>query len=484
LEGPITRALLKLLAAKSKKPTPPPMLIELCEGRGQQPAIHYESFPFAYAASTSPEGNRYELTVTLPQALLIKLREVVQSLSESLDPASVDPLTFARLVEVLEQLGAEQLALVPGLTRTRELSELVAFEAIGMSRILGLAKDQFVTEFYVDSDSSPLYLDHSKIGRCDTSILLTERERRAIETHMDTFRGYSLDYTTPSLKNDIEVAGARLRVSLDLDPVSVNRFSLDVRRLNLSSLSLPQLVGSGVVSAEAAALLVAWLGLGGNVTIIGETGTGKTTLLNALDERLNPKLRRVYIEDAVETRDLLERGYHQMKIKVDPFDRSEHNLRTKGAEIVKVLHRSPDLVILSEIQSEEHSKAFFHSLSSGVRGLQTFHASSAEQAIRRWVNVHGIPKQSLLELGMLVQMCRPDRMKPLRIVSRVCQVVSEGGEPRLRDLFLRDKAEGLSRVAAWERLAPPPGRPIEELLESVGRERLVMEAGEVTVCSE
>jgi type IV secretory pathway ATPase VirB11/archaellum biosynthesis ATPase len=484
LEGPISRMLLRILAAKARRNAPAPLLVELCEDSDQEPALRYESYPFAYSATTAHRGNMYQLSVTLPQALLLRLRDVVQAVSENLNPATIDPLTFGRLIEVLEQLAAEQLALVPGLTRTRELSELVAFEAIGMSRILGLAKDQFITEFYVDSDSTPLYLDHSKVGRCDTSILLTERERRAIETHMDTFRGYSLDYTTPSLKNDIEVAGARLRVSLDLDPVSVNRFALDVRRLNLSSLSLPQLIGMRVVSAEAACLLVSWLGLGGNVTIIGETGTGKTTFLNALDEQLNPKLRRVYIEDAVETRDLLERGYHQMKIKVDPFERAEHNLRTKGAEIVKVLHRSPDLVILSEIQSEEHSRAFFHSLSSGVRGLQTFHASSAEQAIRRWVSVHRIPKQSLLDLGILIQMSRPDRIKPLRLVSRVCQIVSEGGEPRLRDLFLRDKAGELRRVAEWEKLAPPTGRSLDELLESVRRETSALDRGELAICSE
>ncbi|MDG6900884.1 MAG: type II/IV secretion system ATPase subunit [Nitrososphaerota archaeon] len=484
MEGPISTMLLRALASKTRKAAPAPMLVELCEASAGRPGLRYEAYPFSYAATASQHGNRYEFALALPHSLLLGLRAVVQAVSENLDSASVEPLTFGRLIEVLEQLAAEQLALVPGLTHTRELSELVAFEAIGLSRILGLAKDQFITEFYIDSDSSPVYLDHSKLGRCDTSIMLTERERKAIETHMDTFRGYSLDYTTPSLKNDIEVAGARLRVSLDLDPVSVNRFALDVRRLNLSSLSLPQLVGMRVISGEGACLLVAWLELGGNVTVIGETGTGKTTLLNALDERLNPKLRRVYIEDAVETRDLLERGYHQVKIKVDPFERSERNLRTKGAEIVKVLHRSPDIVILSEIQSEEHSAAFFHSLSSGVRGLQTFHASSAEQAVRRWVNVHGIPKQSLLDLGILVQMSRPDRTKPLRIVSRICQIVSEGGEPRLRDLFLRDKVAELRRVVAWERLAPPVGRSLEDLLECAKRESSVLAQSELAPCSE
>jgi pilus assembly protein CpaF len=195
---------------------------------------------------------------------------------------------------------------------------------------------------------------------------------------MDTFRGYTPDYATPSLKNDLEVAGARLRISLDLEPVSVNRFALDVRRLDAVEFNLRELVSMDVISSEAAAFLVVWLERGGNVTIIGETGTGKTTLLNALDEQVNPRLRRVYIEDAVETRSLLEKGYHQLKIKVDPIDRGR-TIHSKESEIVKVLHRSPDIVVLSEIQSEEHSRAFFHSLSAGIRGMQTFHSTSSRR---------------------------------------------------------------------------------------------------------
>ncbi len=479
MEGPISRALVRVLAARSRRPAPAPLLVELFGPPPEVPELRYETYPFEYSLTTSAAGREYAVSVTLPEDMLLQLREAVRGVADSLDPASIDPLTFDRLVQVLQQLGAEQVARLPGATRVKELSELLAYEAIGLSRILALAKDQFISEFYVDSDTSPVYLDHSRAGRCDTSLVLTERERMAIETHMDTFRGYSLDYTTPSLKNDLEVAGARLRISLDLEPISVNRFSLDVRRLNLSSLSLPQLVTMSALSAEAACFLVSWLELGGNVTIIGETGTGKTTLLNALDEQVNPKLRRVYIEDAVETKDLLDRGYHQMKIKVDPFERSEHYLRTKGTEIVKVLHRSPDIVILSELQSEEHSRAFFHALSAGVRGLQTFHASSPEQAIRRWVNVHGTPKQNLLDLGLIVQTSRPDRTKPLRLIVRVCEVISEGGEPRLRDLFLRDRARELRKVADWERVAPPVGRTSEELVEAMNRTSSAFGRGEM-----
>jgi type IV secretory pathway ATPase VirB11/archaellum biosynthesis ATPase len=232
------------------------------------------------------------------------------------------------------------------------------------------------------------------------------------------------------------------------------------------------------ISREAAAFLVVWLEAGGNVTIIGETGTGKTTLMNALDERIDPRLRRIYIEDAVETRDLLEKGYHQLKIKVDPVDRGGKATHSKESEVVKVLHRSPDLVLLSEIQSEEHSRAFFHSLSAGIRGMQTFHASSVEQAIRRWTTSHGISKVGLLDLGIMVQMARPDRLGPSRFVTRICVMVSEDGEPRLREIFARDREGRLVQVQDWNRI-PPPGN--EDARQFMSKARQMAAALETTM---
>ena len=403
----------------------------------------------------------------------------MSDVSTALDPGEVDPLTFPRLIEVLSQRSAERLAAYGVRTRIRELAELAAYEAIGLSRIMALSKDESITEFFVDSDVTPVYLDHSIAGRCESDMFLTERERSSIETHLDTFSGYTLDFKTPSLKNDLVIAGAILRISLDLEPVSVNRFSLDVRRLNVSSLSLARLIGLGVISEEAAAILLGWLETGGNVTIVGETGTGKTTLLNALDEQLERRLRRLYIEDAVETRDLLDRGYHQMKVKVDPFERGDGVGRTKESEIVKALHRSPDIVILSEIQSEEHSRAFFQALAAGARGMQTFHASTLEQGIRRWVSMHHVAEQSLLDLGLMVQMARPDRLKQGRYVQRICEVTQERGTPKLRELFMRDREFKLRNVAGPGWPIPPEGVGSDRFLGKVALafERMRREAG-------
>jgi len=436
---------------------PPPLLVELFEELHRGPNLSYGSYPFSYQVLKQGNHYFYEVHCDLAPGEVVMLRRVVSQASKALNPEDVKPLTFGRLIEVMAQLSAEHIFGKSTRERAKELAELAAYEAVGLSRILALAKDEKMTEFFIDSESSPVYLDHTQAGRCETGIFFTARERDAIETHLDTFRGYTLDYLTPSMKNDIEISGSRLRISLDLEPISVNRFALDVRRLNVSSLSLEELVGLKMISSDAAALLVGWLEAGGNCTIVGETSTGKTTLLNALDEQLEPRLRRVYIEDAVETRDMLSRGYHQMKVKVDPFERGVGSGRTKESEIVKALHRSPDIVILSEIQSEEHSRAFFHALAAGARGIQTFHASSLEQAIRRWVNMHKISESSLLDLGIMVLMVRPNRLRPERFVQRICEVVGEGGGPRLRELYLRDRDFNLRRVGGLDWLRPPEG---------------------------
>jgi type IV secretory pathway ATPase VirB11/archaellum biosynthesis ATPase len=453
--------LLKHFSKKEKKRRHTSMLIDLFEKKKPM-----ENNIFLATVDTESQPT-YRIYLLLTDSEIELIRNAVTMVKDTLNPELVNPLTFERLVQVVRQEVSAYLAPVRETERIRKISELASYECIGLSRIFALCSDDMVSEFFCDSETTPVYLDHIRYGRCDTDIVLTERERDALETHLDTFGGYSLDFSTPSLKHDIEVSGKKLRVSLDLEPLAVNRFALDVRRIEPSGLTMRQLVSMGTITAEAASFIVSWVELGGNVTIIGETGTGKTTLMNAIDREVNPKLRRVYIEDAVETPDLLGKGYHQLKLRVEPYDKRNAS-RTKGFESVKMLHRSPDLMILSEIQSEEHSKALFSSLEAGIRGLQTFHSSSPEQAIRRWTLIHGISEQSLVDLGLLVQMHRPDRLKPKRVVSRISQIVLKEGKVEIVNVFVIGK-QGKLESTHEDRIAPPPNKTKIEFLSEIAR---------------
>ena len=195
--------------------------------------------PFRYSIKRAAGKLNYQVIPELSAAELGFLRDAVAEMSESFKVSSVDP---AHLRAARSRSSARRASLAspasgtPG--RVRALSRLAAFEAVGIPTVYALALDSSVTEFYVDAASTPVYLDHTKYGRCETQMTLTERERKAIETHMDTFKGYTMDFSNPSLKNEFDIFGNRLRISLDLSPLAVNSFSLDVRKLTSNDLTL------------------------------------------------------------------------------------------------------------------------------------------------------------------------------------------------------------------------------------------------------
>ena len=78
--------------------------------------------------------------------------------------------------------------------------------------------------------------------------------------------------------------------------------------------------------------------------------------------------------------------------------------------------------------------------------------------------MHHIPEQSLLDLGLMVQMHRPDRLGQERFVQRICQVTQERGVPRLKELFTRDRESNLRNVAGVGWPMPPDGVEMARLV--------------------
>jgi type IV secretory pathway ATPase VirB11/archaellum biosynthesis ATPase len=336
---------------------------------------------------------------------------------------------------VYESIRSRVLAML-GSEADPDLASLVALEYMGIVRLAPFVVDEHVSDVFCDGPLQALYLDHKVYGRCTSTVRLTERETVALQTLTEAFSGLSATYLSPSLKSDAWIVDRRVRLSIDTAPLCYSGFCFVMRKAGFHQHGLSDLCRGGTITPEAAAFLLAVLETGGNITILGPPGSGKTTLLNALDAYIPAHRRRVYIEDAVETQDLVERGYRQLKLVVEPFD-STTSARLKTSEILKVLHRSPDIVILGEIQSSEHSRALFQALAAGLPCIETFHATSPEQAVRRWVNIHGIPVSALEDLDCLVTMARPSPDDVRRVVSRISEINIENGMVWVNDVFVR-----------------------------------------------
>jgi Flp pilus assembly CpaF family ATPase len=180
----------------------------------------------------------------------------------------------------------------------------------------------------------------------------------------------------PTLKCVIKNDYLYTRFNVDVKPLNPLGFSLDIRRLNKKAFDIVDLIHSGTFNIDIAAFLVFCLHSRLNLTIIGKTDTGKTTLLNALDMLYPQHLRKIYVEDEIETLTQDPLHFHQLKFKTTSKER-------KSELIKNLLHRSPEVLILGEILTREETEAMFHCLSTGMRGLQTIHANTTASLFTR-----------------------------------------------------------------------------------------------------
>jgi hypothetical protein len=96
--------------------------------------------------------------------------------------------------------------------------------------------------------------------------------------------------------------------------------------------------------------------------------------------------------------------------------------------------------------------------------------------MRRWREMHGISKTNLLDLDVMVQMGRPDRLGSRRQVFGITLLVEEEGEARLREIYSRGRDARLQRIVSWDRLqVRRPSLTREQLLQCVERHQAAME---------
>jgi flagellar protein FlaI len=390
--------------------------------------------------------------------LLGILEEVVKEIRgiPQLTPKSTRFLALDELLQIREQEASKILRQrYPELPQetSSSLAELICYESIGIGSVSAFLTDENVEEFFVDQPGVPIYLDHRKWGRCRTNVTPSLSELKKIETRLRTESGFRLDRLNPSIKTEISTRRFTVRASIDISPLAADGFHLDVRRMGRNRFSLAALVENGTISSKAAAYLYFCVLRKINIIVVGEPGSGKTTMINALDLLTPPSWRKITIEDALESIPQREFGKHQVRLKVEPFE-ERRKFRSKSREIISLLHRTPDVIYLGEIQTASHSKAMFHALSAGLTGLQTCHAYSPEQALVRWVIHHNVPPICLRQAGIIIHMKKigpATEQNQRRRVVRVCEIKEEIHQSKSID-FSSNTVQ-LMDIFKWEPLS-------------------------------
>jgi pilus assembly protein CpaF len=193
------------------------------------------------------------------------------------------------------------------------------------------------------------------------------------------------------------------RVAAMFPPCAVAGPALTIRKFG-RRYTLDDLVENGTLSPVLAQRLVAAIRAEQNVLISGGTGTGKTTLLNALAAHIPDGNRIVVIEETAEIHldkpNLLRFEARRAQI---PLGHETPLPAVTIADLVRAtLRHRPDRIIVGEVRGAE-AFDLLQALNTGHLGsLTTIHANSAEQALTRLAhcvltaNV-GLPHRSIRE---------------------------------------------------------------------------------------
>ena len=318
-----------------------------------------------------------------------------------------DTVSLEDLIELYKDHSLRILELRYSLEEDRKekIAFYCALKIIHLDRIFPLLIDDYLEEIFLDSPNTEIYIDHQKHGRCLTDIRLSSNEIERIITLLRLYSELRLDYSNPSLKYVIKNKYFFCRFAIDVKPVNVNEFSLDIRKLNKNILTIQDLLKYNTLDPLIAAFIYFLVLRNANITVTGKTDVGKTTMINAFDMVTPEQFRKIYVENAIESLEQIPFNRHQLKYQADSLEDTEER-HTKSNYIKTLLHRTPDLIYLGEILTKEEAEAMFHCLAAGLTGFQTIHSSSVDSLIHRFIHTFKIDHNQLDDLDVIILMKR------------------------------------------------------------------------------
>jgi pilus assembly protein CpaF len=245
-----------------------------------------------------------------------------------------------------------------------------------LSPIAALIDDHEVTEIMVNGPTQVYVERRGKLER--TSVRFA-----GSEALMAAILGIA-QYTGRSMGPGAQILEARLpdgsRIEAVIPPAAPDGPMLCIRRFSRCTLTLEELVARGSVREEGAALLRELIATRRNILVAGGTGSGKTSLLNAMASHIDEGQRVVVIEDA---RELQLPHEHVVQLEARPPDGRGRGEVTVRQLFKATLRLRPDRIVVGEIRGAE-ALELIQAMTSGHGGcLSTIHATSPRDALAR-----------------------------------------------------------------------------------------------------
>ena len=258
----------------------------------------------------------------------------------------------------------------------------------------------------------------------------------------------------------------KFRVHVILPPASRVGVCVSIRKFKRSDTTLDWLVNEKAsLSAPAAEYLRLMVGSHRNVVVSGGTGSGKTSLLNALSAAIPDRERVIVIEDSSE---LQLNQEHAVYLEARPAGPDGKGAVTIRDLFVDSLRMRPDRILVGEVRRGEALDLIQSMLSGHDGALTTVHASSPQLALVRLETLC-----MMNDVGLPVHVARTQVASAVHVVAQVSRLadgsrkvvsiaevggLSKGDRYRVREVF-KFQQTGTAADGTIQGEVVPTGKP-------------------------
>lgn len=387
-----------------------------------------------YAYKAIEADNQRQSTVTAAKAKIHPL------LMEHIDASAINELSRADVEDQVSDIVAElliQQRINLNKSEQRELVTLMLNDMFGLGPLEPLLADDAVTDIMVNG-ANQIYVERK--GKLELTDVKFRDEQHLLNVAQRIVAavGRRVDESSP-------ICDARLadgsRVNVIAPPLAIDGTSISIRKFSKKKITLDMMAAQNNLSQKMCQLLKIAGRCRLNIIISGGTGSGKTTMLNAVSRNIDSGERIVTIEDAAE---LQLQQPHVVRLETRPPNLEGKGEVTMRGLVKNALRMRPDRIILGEVRGGE-AIDLLQAMNTGHDGsLGTLHANRPREALTRlenMVNMAGLnlPPKAIREqiasaVNLIIQVAR--MRDGVRRVSHITEVVGmEGDVITTQDLY-------------------------------------------------
>lgn len=321
-----------------------------------------------------------DLKVRMHQAIIDKLN------LSALDKVE-RPQAKKEINVILGKLLAEEERPINAMERAR-LADEIMDELLGFGPLEPLLADPSISDILVNSPSEVFVERRGRLEETNVSFRDDAHLMRIIDKIVSGV-GRRIDESTP-------LVDARLpdgsRVNAVIPPITLDGASMSIRKFSKIPFDLEKLIEIGSMTPGLAQVLEGIVKCRLNIIVSGGTGTGKTTMLNAMSRAIGATERIVTIEDAAELQ-LQQR--HVVRMETRPANIEGAGEVSQRNLVKNALRMRPDRIVLGEVRGGE-AFDMLQAMNTGHDGsITTVHANTPRDAVSRLEQMIGMAGMDL-----------------------------------------------------------------------------------------